>query len=50
MDEKSIEELREARARAYDAARPEAVARIHARGRLPARERTDAVIDDGSFS
>ncbi len=49
MDEQPIEELREARARAYDAARPEAVARIHDRGRLTARERIDAVIDEGSF-
>lgn len=49
MDERSIEELHELRERAYDAARPEAVDQIHARGRLTARERIDAVIDAGSF-
>src|SRR4051812_10707775 len=49
MDDALIEPLHEARERAYDAARPEAVAKIHARGRLTARERIDAVIDPGSF-
>ena len=34
---------------AYDDARPEAVAKVHERGRLTARERIDAVIDPGSF-
>lgn len=49
MDDALIEPLREARARAYDDARSEAVAKIHGRGRLTARERIDAVIDPGSF-
>src|SRR3954452_18771252 len=49
MDDALIEPLHEARERAYDAARPEAVAKIHERGRLTARERIDAVIDAGSF-
>ena len=49
MDEKLIEELREARARAYDYARPEAVAKVHARGHLTARERIAALIDPGSL-
>jgi acetyl-CoA carboxylase carboxyltransferase component len=49
MDQKLIDELHEARAKAYDAARPEVVEKIHARGRLTARERIDAVLDPGSF-
>src|SRR3954454_23807077 len=49
MDQRSIDELLEARAKAYDDARPEAVAKVHDRGRLTARERIDAVIDPGSF-
>src|SRR3954451_8650242 len=49
MDDALIEPLHEARTRAYDAARPEAVAKIHERGRLTARERIDAVIDPGTF-
>jgi acetyl-CoA carboxylase carboxyltransferase component len=49
MDQASIDQLHEERAKAYDAARPEAVEKIHARGRLTARERIDAVIDPGSF-
>ena len=49
MDDALIEPLHEARERAYDAARPEAVDKIHQRGRLTARERIDAVIDPGSF-
>lgn len=49
MDQKAIEELQAVRAKAYDDARPEVVERIHARGRLTARERIDGVIDPGSF-
>src|SRR5215207_3118906 len=49
MDEATIDALRAARSQAYDEARPAAVAKIHERGRLTARERIDAVIDDGSF-
>ena len=49
MDHQQIDELHRARQLAYDAARPEAVARIHGRGRLTARERIDAVIDPDSF-
>src|ERR1700712_2575038 len=49
MDDATIDQLREARERAYDSARPAAVAKIHERGRLTARERIDAVIDPGSF-
>lgn len=49
MDQSLIEELHAERARAYDAARPEVVEKTHARGRLTARERIDAVIDPGSF-
>ena len=49
MDEKLIEDLRQARAAAMDAARPAAVAAAHAAGRLTPRERIDALIDAGSF-
>src|SRR6478752_8851139 len=49
MDDALIEPLHEARERAYDDARPDAVAKVHERGRLTARERIDAVIDAGSF-
>ncbi len=49
MDDATIDQLRAARDLAYDAARPDAVAKVHERGRLTARERIDAVIDPGSF-
>ncbi len=49
MDDEVIEQLQAERALAYDDARPEAVAKVHDRGRLTARERIDAVIDPGSF-
>jgi acetyl-CoA carboxylase carboxyltransferase component len=49
LDEEAIAALHAERARAYDAARPEAVAKVHERGRLTARERIDAVLDPGSF-
>jgi acetyl-CoA carboxylase carboxyltransferase component len=49
VDDATIEQLHEARARVYDDARPEAVAKVHARGRLTARERISAVLDPDSF-
>lgn len=49
MDQAAIDELHDARRRAYDEARPDAVAKVHERGRLTARERIAAVIDEGSF-
>ncbi len=49
MDQAAIDSLTEARAKAYDSARAEAVAKIHERGRLTARERITAVLDPGSF-
>ncbi len=49
MDDALIQPLRAAREQAYDRARPDAVTRIHERGRLTARERIGAVIDPGSF-
>ena len=49
MDQAQIDELLAAREQAYDAARPDAVAKVHARGRLTARERIAAVIDPDSF-
>jgi acetyl-CoA carboxylase carboxyltransferase component len=49
MDEAVIESLRETRSRTYDDARPEAVVKVHGRGRLTARERIAAVLDPDSF-
>lgn len=49
MDQKLIDEVLQAREQAYDEARPDAVAKVHARGHLTARERIDAVLDPGSF-
>ncbi|MBI2766383.1 MAG: biotin carboxylase [Chloroflexi bacterium] len=49
MDDKTIDELHALRAQAYDAARPEAVARVHENGRLTARERIEGVLDAGTF-
>ena len=49
MDHQQIHELHAARERAYDRARPDAVEKIHARGRLTARERINAVLDGDSF-
>lgn len=49
MDQSVIDELRAAREKAFDSARPDAVGRIHARDRLTARERIDGVLDPGSF-
>ncbi len=48
MDQKLIDEVLAARARAYDEARPEVVARVHANGKLTARERIAALLDPGS--
>ncbi|HJN93288.1 MAG TPA: carboxyl transferase domain-containing protein [Dehalococcoidia bacterium] len=49
MEERLVDGIREARAAAMDAARPDAVAAIHASGQLTARERLDALFDPGSF-
>ena len=49
MDEAIIDEVIQARAQAMDDARPEAVAKVHARGKFTARERIDRVLDEGSF-
>lgn len=48
LDSKRIEAIHEARARGYDAGRPEAVERVHASGHLTARERMAALLDPGS--
>ena len=49
----SIRELmgrvEDARGSLHDAARPDAVAKVHARGRLSARERIARLVDPGSF-
>ncbi len=44
-----ISAVEAARAELLDAARPAAVERVHARGRLTARERLERLIDTGSF-
>ncbi len=49
MDDEAIDHIQAAREQAYDSARPDAVARVHERGRLTARERIEAVIDAGTF-
>ena len=49
MDQKLIDELLEARASAFDDARPAAVEAAHARGELTARERIALLVDAGSF-
>ena len=49
MDQALIDQVVAARDRAYDAARPEAVAARHAAGHLTARERIDSLCDPGSF-
>ncbi len=48
MDEKLLDELRQARAAAMNA-RPEAARTTHAAGRLTARERIAALVDEASF-
>ncbi|MGF1596846.1 MAG: carboxyl transferase domain-containing protein [Acidimicrobiales bacterium] len=49
MDDLQLTQIIEARARTLDAGRPEAVAAARAAGRLTARERIAALVDDGSF-
>jgi len=44
-----IAELEQRRARALEMGGPERIARQHARGRLTARERIEALVDPGSF-
>lgn len=49
MDDDLIQEVLDARAAAMDDARPDAVAKIHARGKFTARERIAMLLDDDSF-
>ncbi len=49
MDDEIIEEIIEARARALDSARSEAVAKVHGRDKFTARERIAMMLDAGSF-
>jgi len=49
LDQSLIDEVLSARAATLDRARPEAVAKVRARGHLTARERIAAVLDAGSF-
>jgi acetyl-CoA carboxylase carboxyltransferase component len=44
-----LEDLRQRKAEAYNAGSPRAVERQHAKGKLLARERIDALLDPGSF-
>ncbi|MGE0660841.1 MAG: acyl-CoA carboxylase subunit beta [Reyranellaceae bacterium] len=44
-----LAEIEAARAQLQDAARPEAIARQHGRGRLSARERVELLVDPGSL-
>ncbi len=48
MDQQLIDAIYEARDRAYDRGRTAAVERVHANGRMTARERVDALLDPGS--
>lgn len=48
VDAGRIKAIYEARERAYDAGRPDAVERVHASGHLTARERMAALLDPGS--
>ena len=48
-DRADLAELRHRRALLDDAARPDAVAKVHARGRRTARENVHDLVDDGSF-
>ena len=48
MDQAKIDAIHEARARAYDRGRPEAVVRVHATGHKTARERVAELLDRGS--
>ncbi len=49
MKAEQLNQIVEARARTLDEARPEAVETVHAAGRLTARERIAALVDNGSF-
>lgn len=48
LDQHRVDELLEARARAYDPGRPDAVTKVHASGHMTARERIAALLDPGS--
>jgi acetyl-CoA carboxylase carboxyltransferase component len=47
--EEHLEELRRRKREAHAQRGPEAIARLHARGKLSARERMGRVVDPGSF-
>lgn len=49
MDEDVINEVLEARSRAMDEARPDAVAKVRAKGKFTARERIAMTLDEDSF-
>lgn len=49
MEDRQLAQIIEARARAEDGSRPAMVEAIHAQGRLTARERVAALVDQGSF-
>ena len=49
MDDELIEEVLQVRRAAMDDARPEAVAKVHARGKFTARERIAMLLDEDSF-
>lgn len=49
QDRADLAELRQRRALLEDAARPEAVAKVHGRGRRTARENLADLVDEGSF-
>jgi acetyl-CoA carboxylase carboxyltransferase component len=48
VDQQQIDAIHEARARAYDTGRTDAVQRVHASGHMTARERIAALLDPGS--
>ena len=48
MDQQHLDALRSVRAGQLDRSRPDVVDRVHAGGRLTARERVDALVDAGS--
>jgi acetyl-CoA carboxylase carboxyltransferase component len=48
LDQRRIDEVLEARERAYDRGRPAAVERVHANAHLTARERIERLLDPGS--
>ena len=49
MDDELIEEVLRVRRAAMDDARPDAVAKVHARGKFTARERIAMLLDEDSF-